>query len=60
MKITGSSAATNAFSNHAKPVQVISAPTRLAGRRHQAYRPVPTQAVPMPINSPAVRPRSSM
>ena len=48
MKTAGASAATNAFSSHAKPVQVISAPKRFAGRRHQAYRPVPIHAAPMP------------
>ena len=47
MKIAGVSAATNAFSSHANPVQVISAPMRLAGRRAQAKRPVPIQAAPI-------------
>ena len=56
MKIAGVPAATNALSSHAKPVHVISAPVRLAGRRAQAKSPVPIQAAPIESRIVTVRP----
>ena len=55
MKTTESSDAVSAPSMQVKPTAVISAPKRLAGRRHHAYRPVPTNDHEMtrPMTIPA-------
>ena len=59
MKIVGEFAATNAFSSHRKPVHVISVPTRLAGRRCEANRPVAIHTNPTPTMNTAAKAASS-
>src|SRR5918999_4584906 len=69
VKIRGTSEKLRAERNQANPVAAISMPTRLSGRRAQAYRPtqtnphptttVPTPHAPAPSSSSLVRVRAS-
>src|SRR4051812_33965116 len=52
-------AALSVCASQAKPTAVISAPVRLAGRRHHANSPVPMNDQPTTRSTTATRPRSS-
>src|SRR3954469_11201457 len=52
-------AALSVCPNQAKPTPVISAPVRLAGRRHHANSPVPMNDQPTSSSTTATRARSS-
>ena len=56
VKTAESSDAVSDPSRNVKPTAVISAPKRLLGRRHHAYRPVPTNdaviSTPIAIEAP--------